>query len=166
MNTRAESGVSCEIDGDINSKLPAPLIPSVATYSGSDVFPIWDSVKTLLKAPADWSRGEYDVDDLFTMLVNERMRLWVFSEASEIILVMVTEVVQYPRKKVCNIYSISGRKLAEMWYLFFPYGRTWMEMNQITEIQTTCRDEIAAKIIPFGFVKTANVLRYDWKEIA
>jgi hypothetical protein len=72
--------------------------------------------------------------------------------------------MEFPRRKVCNIYALAGRRMAEMWALFSFHGRKWLEANGVEEIQATCRAEIAEKVKPFGFEPLVQVLRLSVKE--
>lgn len=163
MNTEAEVGQSCEDKGDVNSKLTAPSY-HLFSYTGTDVLRVWPVVEPMLEKAAQWSRGEFRAEDALNMLLARKMILWVFALESEIHLSVLTEVRDYPRQRVCNIYAVAGRNMVRVWQFAKPFARKWLEENRIDAIQATCRDAVMRKMLPLGFRKTANVLNLDWRE--
>jgi len=134
---------------------------SVKAIDGEAVADVWEEILPLVHKLDDWTRGEFTVEDIRRFVRDKAMLLWLFSEDDEIILVGVTEVVQYPRKKICNIYALAGRKMQEMWELFAPYFLNWLQVNEIEGLQTTCRDTVAEKTRLLGFTKLVNVMEFD-----
>lgn len=164
MNTRVERGLSCRNDGDVNLELTAPSY-QLLTYTGESVLSIWATVEPMLRLAAVWSRGEFSTEDALSLLLARRMILWVFHVDGSIHLAVLTEVRDYPRKRVCNIYAAAGKNLLEVWTQALPLVRGWLEENQIEEIEATCRDAVMRKLLLVGFRKQANVLRFNWKEL-
>lgn len=168
MSTEVGAGQSCEgvvFNGAVNFKLIPPLNVSTALYTGEGILQVWREIKPFVERAAEWGRGEYEADDVLVMTYEERMQVWVMREGVEIILVCVTQVLQYPRRKICNIYALAGKRMAEMWKLFSSYNRAWMVANDIDEIQATCRPEIAYMIQPLGFEPLVQVLHLPVKEM-
>ena len=164
MNTKVERGLSFENDGDVNLELTAPSF-QLFTYTGDEVLKIWPTVWPMLELAADWSRGEFRPEDTLALLLARKMILWVFHFDGYIRLAVLTEVRDYPRKRVCNIYAAAGSRLLESWKQALPLVRGWLEENKIDEIEATCRDAVMRKLLLVGFRKQANVLRFDWKEL-
>ena len=164
MNTKVVRGLSCEEKGDVNFKLTAPSYQFL-TYTGESVLGIWSTVEPMLKLAAAWSRGEFSSEDALSLLLARRMILWVFHQDGNIHLAVLTEVRDYPRKRVCNIYAAAGKNLLEVWSQTLPMVRGWLKENQIEEIEATCRDAVTRKLLRVGFRKQANVLRFNWKEL-
>ena len=145
--------------------ISVPNKPTLEFYTGEDVFPVWQEVAYLVDKAADWGRGEYVGEDVLVMVSEKKMQLWLFrDEDGKVVLVCVTQILEFPRRKVCNIYALAGRRMAEMWALFSLQGRKWLEVNGVEEIQTTCRTEIAEKIKPLGFEPLVHVMRLSAKE--
>lgn len=142
-----------------------PKKPTLEFYTGESVFAVWQEVAYLVDKAAAWGRGEYESGDVLVMVSEKKMQLWLFrDENDKVVLVCVTQILEYPRRKICNIYALAGRRMSEMWALFSFQGRKWLEANGVEEIQTTCRTEIAEKIKPLGFEPLVHVMRLSVKE--
>lgn len=165
MNSKVESGASSEIDGAGNKKLTSPSTCTLTMYGGEPILAVWPEISELVSKAAFWGRGEYLAEDVLVMCYSEKMQAWVFRDEGKVVLICITELVQYPRKTVCNIYAVAGYRMAELWKEFFPRARAWFALNGVEEIQTTCRAEIAAKIAEFGFGDYVQTLKLDLKEL-
>lgn len=155
-------GINCEIQGESNSELPAPLMTFL---TGEAILPVWPEIARLLKKAAAWGRGDYEAEDILVLTMAGRMQVWTFSQEEKIFLAGATRITEHPRRKVCELYALAGYRMVEMWGQFSHVLQTWCEANGVTDIETTCRPEISAKIQPLGFVPTVQVLRLDRKEL-
>ena len=133
-------------------------------YTGQDIFPVWGEVKALVQKAADYSRGEWKASDVLIAVQDGRQHLWVGKKAGRIQGVMVTSLDVHPRKTVCTIYALSGYGLREMWDAYSDKLIVWFEAHEVDEVQAVCRDEVMEKFLNLGFVKTANMLSFKWKE--
>lgn len=133
-------------------------------YVGPDVFTIWGDVKGLVHKAAEHSRGEWRASDVLIAVQDGRQHLWVGKKAGRIQGVMVTSLDVHPRKTVCTIYAMSGYGVQELWEQYSKHLIVWLEAHHVDEVQAVCRDEVMEKFLNLGFVKTANMLSFKWKE--
>ena len=133
-------------------------------YVGPDVFTIWGEVKGLVHKAAEHSRGEWKASDVLIAVQDGRQHLWVGKKAGRIQGVMVTSLDVHPRKTVCTIYAMSGYGVQELWEQYSKHLIVWLEAHHVDEVQVVCRDEVMEKFLNLGFVKTANMLSFKWKE--
>lgn len=169
MSIEVESGQNCDGGGNVgegNLELSSPSIPILSFHTGDSVHTIWKEVQPFVAKAADWGRGEYLAEDVLVLAAQEKMQIWVFRVEGVITLVCVTQLIQQPRRKICNIYALAGRNMAQMWKLFFPRVQPWLWLNGVDEVQTTCRQEIADKIQQFGFEPLVQVLRFNLKGLS
>ena len=159
-----ESGQSCDKNGMLIQKLTDHSY-DVRTYTGTDVLAVRKETEELLATAAHWSRGEFLAEDALNMLLAKKMILWIFSRDRNIHLVGLTEIRDYPRKRVCHIYAIAGEGLKTTWLFAVKEFRDWLEEQQIDEITATCRDSVARMLAQVGFDKIANVMSYKWKDM-
>ncbi len=168
MNTEVEPGQNCEaevrVNGDVKKELTSPETRTLTMYSGENVASIWQEVVPFVRKAAYWGRGEYLAEDVMVLAALGKMQIWVFRDNDMPVLVCVTEILTYPRRKICNIYALAGSRMSEMWGFFSHMGRAWLVQNGVEEVQTTCRAEVAEKIKPFGFEPLVQVLRLTAKE--
>ena len=145
-------------------ELTSPSNHTFLYVSGEMVYPIWEKVQAVLTLAAAHSRGEWEVDDVLIKVSIGHQQLWVFSEGDEVQLVGVTEILEFPRKKSCNIYAVAGFNMAKYWHAFSQKLFLWLDLLEVDSLETTCRDEVMEKLLPLGFIKKANVLYFPWKE--
>lgn len=147
-------------------ELTAPIKHTFQYVSGEMVYPIWEKVQAVLTLAAVHSRGEWEVEDVLIKVSIGHQQLWIFSEEGEIQLVGVTEIIEFPRKKSCNIFAVAGFNMAKYWNAFSQKLFLWLDLLEVDSLETTCRDEVMEKLLPLGFIKKANVLYFPWKELS
>ena len=92
---------------------------NVALVDADKVSSIWEEVYPLLEKAQVYAAGELDTQDFFDMVKNGDMQLWIAEDDGGIFAMMLTEFVQYPRKKVMRIVSIGGKEM-NRWMKYFP----------------------------------------------
>ena len=92
---------------------------NVALVDVDKVASIWEEVYPLIDKAQVYAAGELDTQDFFAMIENGDMQLWIAEDDGDIFAMMLTEFVQYPRKKVMRIVSIGGEGM-NRWMKYFP----------------------------------------------
>ena len=92
---------------------------NVALVDVDKVASIWEEVYPLLEKAQVYAAGELDTQDFFEMIESGDMQLWIAEDDGGIFAMMLTEFIQYPRKKVMRIVSIGGREM-NRWMKYFP----------------------------------------------
>ena len=92
---------------------------NVALVDVDKVASIWEEVYPLLEKAQVYAAGELDTQDYFAMIESGDMQLWIAEDDGGIFAMMLTEFVQYPRKKVMRIVSIGGSEM-HRWMKYFP----------------------------------------------
>jgi len=88
---------------------------------GSDQIPmLWPQVEPMIQSALDHSRGEYNLDTVYSMLMQQYMQLWMIADADGIRGVVVTEMQTFPTKQVCTIAFVAGVGLADWDYIIEP----------------------------------------------
>ncbi len=85
---------------------------------------IWNEAGPLLEPAVARGDGNYDIYDVYKALVDGRMQLWTASAGGTVIAVMVSHIVDYPRKRVCALPWIGGQARARWWH-FMPQVELW-----------------------------------------
>lgn len=86
-----------------------------------------DRARPHLAKMADGSDGCYEVTDLLAAVAAGSMQLWLVLDGAEIACVMLTEIVQYPRKRAMRCVGISGSR-----------PRRWMPL--LANVERAARD--------------------------
>ena len=91
----------------------------VALVEAEDVDMVWDEVSPLIEKALRHAEGELIPNDIKKHLDASNLRLWVALENRDVIAAMVTEIIQYPRKKIVRVITLAGKDMS-MWYKFLP----------------------------------------------
>lgn len=82
--------------------------------SAEDVPYIWDDVGPMLHRIQEHSEGELETDDFLDQLMMGGMQLWIATEDKEIVMSAVTQIIQYPQKKILRVIALAGENFKEV----------------------------------------------------
>lgn len=69
----------------------------------------WPDVADMLAPAVDYSYGRWDMKSLLHMLCLGHMTLWIIRHGGEEVAALVTQIVEYPRRKMLSIQFIGGK---------------------------------------------------------
>ena len=102
-------------DGVDNSVVPF--------FVGREAFPAFvERVAPHLARMADGSDGRYAADDIREAIASGRFQLWLALEGADILCVMVTEIITYPRLRALRCIGVVGHR-----------PRRWMDLMENVE---------------------------------
>lgn len=97
----------------------------------------WPAVKHMVEAALAQSAGRLDADDVLELLTSGGMQLWalITSEGEpEVAAVLVTEIMDYPRKRVLDLSLMGGSRM-ELWLDALPVLEQWAAQQGIHQVQ-------------------------------
>jgi hypothetical protein len=112
----------------------------------------WPEVHPLIQSALEYSRGELNLQDIYDRLKSTDMQLWVVFDGDHVVAAMTTELVFYPRKKICRIVTLGGWDFSQ-WGNHIELVADWARSTGCDHIETFARR---------GFVKTAK--QYGFEE--
>jgi len=120
---------------------------------------VWEDCEPYIAMGNGKSRDEMSVTDIYERLSEARMQLWlVFNEDKDIISVLTTEIIDYPRKTVCRIVTLGGKDL-DIWVEdWLETIEAWALENDCVAIETVCRKGFIKKLERFGYENAYTVL--------
>ena len=120
---------------------------------------VWEDCEPYIEMGNGKSRDEMSVMDIYKRLSEARMQLWlVFNENREIISVLTTEIIDYPRKTVCRIVTLGGKDL-DIWVQdWLETIEAWALENDCVAMETVCRKGFIKKLEKFGYENAYTVL--------
>lgn len=75
---------------------------------------VWSSVAKVLKKSVGTARGKYEVDDLYPLLKDEELVLWVVSDQDgEVVAAITTRLILYPQASAMAMDWIGGTRMKE-----------------------------------------------------
>lgn len=75
----------------------------------------WGEIEPILKRATLRTQGCYEPIDVLRQAMAQQVAFWLIEDGARLDAVAVTEVRQYPRKRVLLVNFIAGRRLAEWW---------------------------------------------------
>lgn len=120
---------------------------------------VWPKIVPLLQATLNYDgRGYYEVPDLYDAIKRRDMQLWTAWD-DDLRFFVITEIVNYPRKKVCKI-TWGGGRIYKGIHRHIDEIKLWATCNGCHSIQVVGRkgwNKVYAKngFKPFYFVADA-----------
>ena len=111
----------------------------------SDVEALWVDIEPFLVRSLKHAEGELAPDDLIPHLDDGKLRVWIAVVDKEIIASMVTEIIQYPRKKIVRVITLSGKDM-DSWYQFLPLLEGYAISNDCSSLEAWTRKGMARKL--------------------
>ena len=97
----------------------------------------WPAVKHMIDAALVESAGRLDADDVLALLGEGGMQLWAMVTSDgepEVVAVLVTEIIDYPRKRVLDLALMGGERM-ELWLDALPVLEQWAAQQGIDQVQ-------------------------------
>ena len=118
----------------------------VFLIEAEDVGLVWDEVVPLIEKALQHAEGELVPDDIKKHLDKGDLRLWIALEGKETIAAMVTEIIQYPRKKIVRVITLASLVNMDMWYDFLPMIEGYAIRNGCSSLEAWSRKGMARKL--------------------
>ncbi len=120
---------------------------------------VWDDCEPYISMGNSRGKEEQNTHDIYHKIKNQEMQLWILSnDDKEIVSVLTTEIIQYPRRTTCRIVTLGGKDLDEWVEDWLNTLETWALENGCEAIETCCRKGFAKKLEKFGYENTYTVL--------
>ena len=97
----------------------------------------WPAVKHFVERAIAEGTGGITPDDVLEQLRSGGMQLWALITADgepEVVAVLVTEVIDYPRKRVLDLALMAGDRM-ELWIDSLPVLEKWAVANGVDQVQ-------------------------------
>ncbi len=128
----------------------------------SSIPDVWEDVKPMLEKGISHGDGELDVNDILKFLLDRTMQLWVLYNYDESVIVMagVTELVTYPRAKICRAVVLGGDSLSD-WIEHIKGIEAWAKSKGCDKVEAYGRRGLAKKMEAIGYSNKYVVIRKD-----
>jgi hypothetical protein len=104
--------------------------------------------------------ADYTIEDIKRWCLERRMQLWGLKKDGELVGAGVTEVVDYPKKRIVRIVILSGGTMAE-WAVWQWHFEQWAKGTGATSIQALARKGFHRLAKPYGYRHLHEVIARD-----
>lgn len=130
----------------------------------------WPQAEVHLKRVVEEAMcGEMDTQDLYEAVREKRMQCLVLKcdagEMPDVALVLVFELIGYPKFAALNITAIGGRRLGHFKERFWKHVCSWAFMNGVRMMQAMVSPAMARVLKSYGFEPVYTVLRMPLTEM-
>lgn len=119
---------------------------------------VWHEVIPLLKRSLEYADGKYEVGDVYAFLKSRDMQLFVCMRHGVVASFAITQIVNYPRKKILYVLFAAGIDLHE-WPDYMQQIIDWGHVMQCNDIEVPGREGWARVLREQGFKKAYTVAR-------
>jgi len=122
---------------------------------------LWDEIEPFITECLEKATdGEWHQDDIYKDLLEQRMLGWVVMDDKETIkCVVVTQIIQYPRKRTCQIFLCCGKD-AKLWYDHIDSIKKYAKQQECQVLEIIGRPGWEKVLNDQGFKKTDIRLRH------
>jgi len=117
----------------------------VALVEAEDIDMVWGDVVPLIEKALLHAEGELMPEDIKKHLDSADLRLWVALKDKDVIASMVTEIIQYPRKKIVRVITLAGKDMS-LWYDFLPMLEGYAIRNGCSSLEAWTRKGMTRKL--------------------
>ena len=128
----------------------------------SSVPQLWKAVKPMLEKGISHGDGELDIEDIRKFLLDRAMQLWVLYDydGEAVIMAGVTEIINYPKYKVCRAVALGGDNL-DAWVKHIHGIETWAHEMGCDKMEAYGRRGLAKKMENIGYSNKYVLIRKD-----
>ncbi len=100
---------------------------------------IWNEVGPMINRAVERGDGNYFLEDVFSLLLENRAQLWVAVEEDETIhAAMVTQISVFPRKRILTVLYLAG-KHRKFWIHFMDSIELWAKNQGCVGVEAYAR---------------------------
>ena len=118
----------------------------------------WPAVKHFIEKALVESSGRINADDVLKQLKDGGMQLWMLVTAEgepEVVAVLVTEIIMYPRKSVLDLSLMAGDRM-DLWLDSLPLLEQWAQTQGVDQVQIHGRS---------GWARVAGLRRKSFEHV-
>jgi hypothetical protein len=136
----------------MDKKLKMYGIPSALIDSA------WVDVSPYIKEALQYSDGKYEISDIYKSLIEKDMQLWTAFSDEGCEALCVTQIINYPRKKVLLLFLIAGKESAN-WLHFVENLKHFAKEHGCDSLEGYGRPGWEKLSKPLGFKKVHTIFK-------
>tara|TARA_R100000656_G_scaffold116956_1_gene90187 strand:+ start:109 stop:537 length:429 start_codon:yes stop_codon:yes gene_type:complete len=126
---------------------------------------VWEQCESFIELASKKGQREMTIEDIRNFCKDKTMQLWVVhDEKATIQAVVTTQIIDYPRKKVCRIISLGGKDM-DKWLDSIRIIEEWADAHDCVAMETFCRKGFIKKLEKYSYEQIYAVLGKELKTI-
>ena len=109
------------------------LVPS------EHVLDVWPAVTDYVQNALEYTRGRYELEDVLERVENGEFLLWIAFDGERIKGCVITDMMQYPRKKFLGCPFVTGDEFASWKQPMFEMLQKFARDNDCEGLEATAR---------------------------
>ena len=125
------------------------MTPNLFLIKPDDVEDLWFGARPLIQKALNHAEGALSTTDVLRMILNGQMHLWVGFQDNQIFTAIVTEIIHYPRHKICRIITTAtetGHDLDEWYPTMLKHVEEFALSEGCVALEAWCRKGLARKL--------------------
>lgn len=114
---------------------------------------VWDRVAYIMREHPQGLLEYMEPHDIYPEILHDRMHMWVGVRDSVIELVMITQIVEWPKLKELHVMWLGGSHLHDYFPLFKDSIEQYACMLGVSRIVATCRPGLVRMMKRYGYVQ-------------
>lgn len=103
------------------------------------VLDVWPAVAEYIQNALEYTRGRYELEDVLERVENGEFLLWIAFDGERIKGCVITDMMQYPRKKFLGCPFVTGDEFASWKQPMFEMLQRFARDNNCEGIEATAR---------------------------
>lgn len=112
---------------------------------------VWRFAEPFIKRALDHALGELSAQDIAQFCENRDMQLWMIVKGTRVVGAGATQVVWYPKKKVCRIVALAGTEFDQWMDYAHAYIEAWAISQKLDEMEAFVRKGFVPKLKSIGY---------------
>ncbi len=122
---------------------------------------LWHDIAPMLVESLKYADGKFSLRSVFDALITKNMQLWIgVTKKNEIKAFAITEIVNYPAKKVLIIQFAGGHDM-DTWLHNIDGLQNFAKFHDCEAVEIYGREGWAKKLLPYNYAKIHSVYRLE-----
>lgn len=127
-----------------------------------DVRYVWHLVESDVENAAKYSNGTHNADVILQAIMGRRSLLWIITDPDdEPVAHMITEIAQYPLKRVVVVVTAGGRDFKKWQDVGMETLLRYQEEANCDSLEAVCRPGMAKWLSQLGWNKKSTIMEFD-----